>query len=204
MGEPGTKEILRLEDLEAAGSIRTGRKHTLSVLVENKAGVLSRVAGLFARRGFNIATLAVGPSGVAGIPGAVWVSYELGGNILASGAAVNGLGLVGAFSAPETAPGSTNGDYGSVSIGPAGQVLVNYQDGLAAAVAGAAADKPAANGLQTLVDRFRNERGGRTVVGSLPVHVTFPVFGPSIFLASELTAEGRAPFLDLTFKRARN
>jgi len=62
----------------------------------------------------------------------------------------------------------------------------------------------AASGLQTLVDRYRNERGGRTVVGSLPVHVTFPVFGPSIFLASELTAEGRAPFVDLTFKRARN
>jgi len=74
----------------------------------------------------------------------------------------------------------------------------------ATAIAGAAADKPAASGLQTLVDRFRNERGGRTVVGSLPVHVTFPVFGPSIFLASELTAEGRAPFVDLTFKRARN
>jgi hypothetical protein len=69
---------------------------------------------------------------------------------------------------------------------------------------GAAADKPAASGLQTLVDRYRNERGGRTVVGSLPVHVTFPVFGPSIFLASELTAEGRAPFVDLTFKRTRN
>ncbi|MDE7193585.1 MAG: acetolactate synthase small subunit [Oscillospiraceae bacterium] len=35
-------------------------KHTISVLVENHAGVLARVAGLFARRGFNIDSLAVG------------------------------------------------------------------------------------------------------------------------------------------------
>lgn len=35
-------------------------KHTISVLVENKAGVLSRISGLFARRGFNIDSLAVG------------------------------------------------------------------------------------------------------------------------------------------------
>src|SRR5271165_1203871 len=45
---------------------RTGggapRHHILSVLVENKSGVLSRVAGLFARRGFNIYSLAVAPA----------------------------------------------------------------------------------------------------------------------------------------------
>lgn len=35
-------------------------KHTISVLVENQAGVLARIAGLFARRGFNIDSLAVG------------------------------------------------------------------------------------------------------------------------------------------------
>jgi len=61
MGEPGTKEPLSLEELEASTNMRTGRKHVLSILVENKSGVLTRIAGLFARRGFNISTLTVGP-----------------------------------------------------------------------------------------------------------------------------------------------
>src|ERR671921_97143 len=62
MGEPGTKEVLNLADLEAAGGIHTGRKHIITLLVENKPGVLARIAGLFSRRGFNIDTLAVGPT----------------------------------------------------------------------------------------------------------------------------------------------
>jgi acetolactate synthase-1/3 small subunit len=62
MGDPGTKELLSLDELEAAGSLRTGRKHVLSILVENKPGILARISGLFARRGFNIDTLTVGPT----------------------------------------------------------------------------------------------------------------------------------------------
>jgi acetolactate synthase I/III small subunit len=62
MGEPATKDTLSLEELQASGNLRSGRKHVLSILVENKSGALSRIAGLFARRGFNIDTLTVGPT----------------------------------------------------------------------------------------------------------------------------------------------
>jgi acetolactate synthase-1/3 small subunit len=51
--KPGLAGLTRRENTIMA-------KHTLSVLVENHAGVLSRVAGLFSRRGFNIDSLAVG------------------------------------------------------------------------------------------------------------------------------------------------
>ena len=42
-------------------------KQTISVLVEDEAGVLTRISGLFARRGFNIESLAVGPAEQSGV-----------------------------------------------------------------------------------------------------------------------------------------
>ena len=48
--------------MSALSEPKVMKHHLLSVLVENKAGVLARVSGLFARRGFNILSLAVAPT----------------------------------------------------------------------------------------------------------------------------------------------
>jgi hypothetical protein len=66
-----------------------------------------------------------------------------------------------------------------------------------------AQDERVVAGLQALIDQFKKDSGGRTVVGSLPVHITFPRFGSEIFLASELTAEAQSPSVDLSFRRNR-
>lgn len=70
-------------------------------------------------------------------------------------------------------------------------------------MAAAALVDKTATGMDALIDRFKNETGGRIVAGILPVNVTFPSLGPSMFLASELTAESRIPSIDLTVRRTR-
>jgi hypothetical protein len=57
--------------------------------------------------------------------------------------------------------------------------------------------------VRQLIDRYRNEGGGRAIAGTLPVDVTFPAIGPSLFMAAELTAESAAPAIDLAIRRIR-
>ena len=57
--------------------------------------------------------------------------------------------------------------------------------------------------FQMLIDRYRNEGGGRTVSGALPIDVTFPAMGPSVFMASELTAESQSPSIDFQIRRIK-
>ena len=57
--------------------------------------------------------------------------------------------------------------------------------------------------VRQLIDRYRNEGGGRAITGTLPVDVTFPAIGPSLFMAAELTAESAAPSIDLAIRRIK-
>ena len=62
------------------------------------------------------------PTIIAG-HGEVWVIFNAGGPMFATGAPVTGLGQVGSFFAGEVVPGSNNCTYGDISIGPAGQIM---------------------------------------------------------------------------------
>ena len=96
-------------------------------------------------------------------------------------------------------PEQDHGPFAEALRGPAGPPTPPP----AAAPAPVTSDAAGA-GLQRLVDQFRAESGQRTVAGILPVDVDVPEFGPSVFLASELTEESRAPSIELALKRARD
>ena len=68
----------------------------------------------------------------------------------------------------------------------------------AAPLARAAGDRDGA--ARALFDRYRKEMG-KSVAGVIPVQVTVPALGPSIFVAAELTAESHAPVLEIKYVR---
>jgi hypothetical protein len=75
-------------------------------------------------------TIVADTTTAVGAPVAVWLVWHRNaptGPIVASGAAVTGLGAVGAFSAPQDVPGTANCSYGDVAISPAGAVVQTCQ-----------------------------------------------------------------------------
>ena len=58
----------------------------------------------------------------------------------------------------------------------------------------------APSATQSLVDRYRAQSGTRKTAASLPINVSFPTVGPSLFLLSELTGEGKGAVISLTYQ----
>jgi hypothetical protein len=67
---------------------------------------------------------------------------------------------------------------------------------------GARDDKDAAGQAATnaLLDKYRTATHVGRATGVLPIHVSFPVFGPSVYLVCELTSENQAPSTDLNYQ----
>jgi len=62
-------------------------------------------------------------------------------------------------------------------------------------------DNEKKDAMQSLLDTFKAKSSGGRVTGILPVNVSFPAFGPSIFLVSELTSENQFPAAEFSFQR---
>ena len=62
-------------------------------------------------------------------------------------------------------------------------------------------DKEKKDSTLALLDDFRAKSTGGKVTGILPVNVSFPAFGPSLFLVSELTSENQFPAAEFSFQR---
>jgi hypothetical protein len=99
-----------------------------SILVResNDAGQTFPTALLTISGSLDQPTIKAGPGTNAGNQ-AVWITHLAGSTLVARGAAVTGVGAVGAFGAALSIPGSGSGNFGDVAIGPTGRVAVAYQ-----------------------------------------------------------------------------
>lgn len=103
--------------------------------------------------------------------------------------------LAGAFrEGPGGAPLS------ALLAGPAGASAPPVEEHERALAAKGADEAGVAAEQKQLIDRFREGRS-RQVTGVMPLEVPFPAVGPALYLVSELTAEGSAPSVELSYKR---
>jgi hypothetical protein len=85
---------------------------------------------------------------------------------------------------------------------PASEVLMGGSGGSVQAAAegfGVSAN----SATQALVDRYRARSDARKTAEALPIQVSFPSLGPSLFLVSELTGEGKGAVVDLSYQKDR-
>ena len=96
-----------------------------------------------------------------------------------------------------------------VDIGSASPIALNQADRLEQFAKLQAPPAPASmadkdekkDRTQALLDTFRAKSSAGKVTGILPINVSFPAFGPSIFLVSELTSENQFPAAEFNFQR---
>ena len=62
-------------------------------------------------------------------------------------------------------------------------------------------DKDGQAATNALLDKYRSATYVGRATGVLPIHVSFPTFGPSVYLVSELTSENQAPSTDLNYQQ---
>ena len=58
--------------------------------------------------------------------------------------------------------------------------------------------------VQALIDRYNSKSEARKSAAALPMMMSFPAVGPSLFLAAELTGENQSPSIDLTYQKEKN
>jgi hypothetical protein len=66
-----------------------------------------------------------------------------------------------------------------------------------------AKSKRSQSATQVLLDKFRTDSLAGKRAGILPIRVSFPAFGPSLYLVSELTGENQAPSAGLTYQHEK-
>ena len=102
------------------------------------------------------------------------------------------------YEAPASAAlNSTAGDV----AGEDGNQAITKQESQTGFLARAANEAPQNAATQALVDKFREKSESRRFAGAIPIKVSFPVVGPSLFLVAELSGENKGPTIDLSYQK---
>jgi hypothetical protein len=122
------------------------------------------------------------------------------------------------FENPLSSALSPVGSGFGIGVGSGGGVGVGASAGMVTGIASAspappppslvdgkdeAKSKRAQAATEALLDKFRADSLSGKRAGILPIHVSFPTFGPSLYLVSELTAENQAPSAGLTYQHEK-